>query len=52
MVFLDVGQGDGAFIRTYRGKTVLIDGGPENAGENSVVPFYWIMVRQKLTLWL
>ncbi|WP_265444568.1 DNA internalization-related competence protein ComEC/Rec2 [Acetivibrio straminisolvens] len=39
VVFLDVGQGDGAFIRTYRGKTVLIDGGPENAGENSVVPF-------------
>jgi len=39
VVFLDVGQGDGAFIRTYSGKTVLIDGGPESAGENTVVPF-------------
>ncbi len=39
VVFLDVGQGDGAFIRTFSGKTVLIDGGPESAGENTVVPF-------------
>lgn len=39
VVFLDVGQGDGAFIRTCSGKTVLIDGGPESAGENTVVPF-------------
>jgi len=39
VVFLDVGQGDGAFIRTCSGKTILIDGGPESAGENAVVPF-------------
>ncbi len=26
--FLDVGQGDAAFIRTPRGNTVLVDGGP------------------------
>ena len=30
VVFLDVGQGDSAFIRTYTGKTVLIDGGGSN----------------------
>ncbi|NMB34584.1 MAG: DNA internalization-related competence protein ComEC/Rec2 [Clostridium sp.] len=39
VVFLDVGQGDGAFIRTCGGKVVLVDGGPDFAGENSVVPF-------------
>ncbi len=39
VVFLDVGQGDCAFIKTQAGKTVLIDGGPEYAGENTVVPF-------------
>lgn len=44
--FLDVGQGDSAFIRTAAGKTVLIDGGgstnPEhvsNVGKSVVVPF-------------
>lgn len=46
VVFLDVGQGDCAFIRTYSGKTVLIDGGgsanPYNIskiGERAVIPF-------------
>lgn len=39
VVFLDVGQGDCAFIKTQGGKTVLIDGGPDYAGENAVVPF-------------
>jgi competence protein ComEC len=44
--FLDVGQGDSAFIRTYAGKTVLIDGGgssdpshASNIGKSVVVPF-------------
>ncbi len=44
--FLDVGQGDCAFIRTYSGRTVLIDGGGSTnpnilskVGENVVVPF-------------
>ena len=46
VVFLDVGQGDSAFISTCTGKTALIDGGgstnPEKTskiGENTVIPF-------------
>lgn len=46
VVFLDVGEGDSAFIRTSTGKTVIIDGGgsanPATAskvGEQTVVPF-------------
>lgn len=47
VVFIDVGQGDSAFIRTYKGTTVLIDGGGytsgtdsrSNTGETVVIPF-------------
>lgn len=46
IVFLDVGQGDSAFIRTYTGKTILIDGGGSSnsktiskTGEKVVIPF-------------
>ncbi len=47
IVFLDVGQGDGAYIRTVHGTKVLIDGGGREAGSKSsfdvgesvVVPF-------------
>lgn len=46
VAFLDVGQGDSAFIRTYTGKTVLIDGGGSanpsrvsKIGESVVIPF-------------
>ena len=46
VVFLDVGQGDSAFIRTYTGKTVLIDGGGSSnpsriskIGKTVVLPF-------------
>jgi competence protein ComEC len=45
IVFLDVGQGDSAFVRTYSGKTVIIDGGGSDTGtdsrigENTVIPF-------------
>ncbi len=35
ITFLDVGQGDGAFIRTSLGTKVLIDGGGREAGSNS-----------------
>jgi competence protein ComEC len=41
--FLDVGQGDGALLRTPAGRWVLIDAGPRNdrsdAGSRVVVPF-------------
>jgi competence protein ComEC len=41
--FLDVGQGDGAVLRTPGGRWVLIDAGPrgehQNAGRRVVVPF-------------
>jgi len=47
VVFIDVGQGDSAFIRTCSGRTVLIDGGGSdskddsetNIGETVVIPF-------------
>ncbi|MDF2987350.1 MAG: internalization-related competence protein ComEC/Rec2 [Eubacterium sp.] len=35
ITFLDVGQGDGAFIRTPLGTKVIIDGGGREAGSNS-----------------
>ncbi|MGI6036065.1 MAG: MBL fold metallo-hydrolase [Limnochordia bacterium] len=37
--FLDVGQGDSIFIITSQEQTMLIDGGPEDAGWEVVVPY-------------
>jgi competence protein ComEC len=41
--FLAVGQGDGAVLRTPRGRWIVIDGGPRSAGQDAgarrVVPF-------------
>jgi len=55
VVFLDVGQGDSSFIRTYSGETVLIDGGGSSnpqqiskIGETVVLPFLLDMGVSKL----
>jgi competence protein ComEC len=47
VVFIDVGEGDSAFIRTCKGRTVLIDGGgyntkldnENNIGDTVIIPF-------------
>ena len=43
IVFLDVGQGDAAFVRFPNGKTMVVDGGERNAyfdcGEQVLLPF-------------
>ena len=47
VVFLDVGQGDSIFVRTPKGKNVLIDGGgfatggESDMGKNVVIPFLY-----------
>jgi len=41
--FLDVGQGDSAFIKTPEGHKILIDGGPDTSalkGMSSLMPFW------------
>ncbi len=42
--FIDVGQGDCTFIKTYKNKTILVDGGGNmdgnfDVGKNTVVPY-------------
>ncbi len=46
VTFIDVGQGDSAFIKTYSGQTILLDGGGSTnpqavstVGESVVIPF-------------
>lgn len=43
VVFCDVGQGDGIYVRTERGTDILIDAGPTNSILNCLgkyMPFY------------
>lgn len=43
--FIDVGEGDSAFIKTRHHKTMLIDGGNTGSGENTIIPY----LRSKFT---
>lgn len=36
--FVDIGQGAGTLIVSPTGKTMLVDGGPDNAGSSRIVP--------------
>jgi competence protein ComEC len=52
VTFLDVGQGDAAFLEFPNGRAVLLDGGGAfegwNAGEWDVAPFLWDRGRNRL----
>ena len=52
--FLDVGQGDGIFIRTADGKVFLIDGGStskKNVGEKIIVPYLKYEGEKTVDVW-
>lgn len=53
-VFLDVGQGDAAVVRTPCGRLIVVDGGPAfpewSAGEEIVAPYLWREGRRQIDL--
>lgn len=40
IVFYDIGQGDAALIRFPEGSTMLVDGGPNQAGDQVILPHF------------
>ena len=53
--FLDVGQGDGIFIRTNDGTVIMIDGGSttkKNVGERIIVPYLQYEGEREVDLWI
>ena len=54
LTFLDVGQGDGIFIRTKNGEVFMIDGGSTSRthiGENVIVPYLKYEGEREVDLW-
>ena len=54
VTFLDVGQGDGFFIRTDDGKVYMIDGGStskKNIGDKIIVPYLQYEGEKAVDLW-
>ena len=54
VTFLDVGQGDGIFIRTDSGDVFMIDGGSSSKkeiGENVIVPYLKYEGEQEIDMW-
>ena len=55
VTFLDVGQGDGIFIRTDSGDVFMIDGGSTSktkVGENIIVPYLKYEGENEVDLWI
>ena len=54
ITFLDVGQGDGIFIRTEGGKVFMVDGGSttkKKTGEKIIVPYLQYEGEKEVDLW-
>jgi beta-lactamase superfamily II metal-dependent hydrolase len=41
VTFIDVGQGDAALYELPDGSAILVDGGPNGAGNSAIVPLLW-----------